>query len=557
MLGSKFIAKFFESYDVTHIFFVPVILPYTLAEIDKNTNIKRIMSHSEKSAVYMADGYARASKKPGVCMAQKVGAANIAAGLKDPFLACSPVVAITGGPNTNSRNRNTYQEIDDFAMFKSVTKSSVQIGDPEQMPESLRQAFRASTSGKPGPSHIEIAGAAGEEIELAEINKNLIIEKEFTKLPAYRITPEKKLIEKVAYILEKAKFPIIIAGGGLRASGASKELVELSESLNIPVATSLNGKDTITGNNDLNVGVPGLYSSTSANKAVLESDLVFFIGSQTGSQLTLNWDIPKKDTRVIQLDIDPQEIGKHYPVEIGLVGDAKATLKILLELINKNSSKNRKNWIEKIKKFKFEWEQEIQSSMLSKNIPIRPEKVCKELSKMLPDNTLLVSDTGHSGIWSGTMIDLNSPQQEFIRAAGSLGWGFPAALGAKAALPKRPVLAFIGDGGFWYHLSEIETAVRWNLNAVILVNNNSSLNQEIGVNTRAYGGKLEKNHGDLWKFTEVNFKNVAESLGAKGIRLENPNDLPAAFDEAFNSNKLCILDVVTDQYAFPPKPWTS
>ena len=192
MKGSKFISKFFESYDVTHLFFVPVILPYTFAEIDKNTNIKRIMTHSEKSAVYMADGYARASKKPGVCMAQKVGAANIAAGLKDPFLACSPVISITGGPNTNSKNKNTYQEIDDFAMFKSVTKSSVQIGDPEQMPESLRQAFRASTSGKPGPSHIEIAGAAGEEIELAEINNNLIIEKEFTKLPAYRITPEKK-----------------------------------------------------------------------------------------------------------------------------------------------------------------------------------------------------------------------------------------------------------------------------------------------------------------------------------------------------------------------------
>ena len=556
MNGSRFISNFFKAYDVSHLFFIPVILPKSLAEIDKNTNIKRVMTHSEKAAAYMADGYARASGKPGICMAQKVGAANIAAGLKDAFLACSPVIAITGGPSLGSRNRNTYQEIDDLSMFKSVTKSSIRIDDVSQMAESLRQAFRVSTTGKPGPSHIEIPGQTGEEIEDNDINEDLIIEKEFTKFPAYRMTPVETIIEKAASKLADAKKPIIVAGGGTRSSGAGKELIAFAEKYSIPVATSLNGKDVFPGSHKLAVGIPGLYSNTSANKAILASDLIFFIGSQTGSQLTLDWKIPKTGTKIIQLDIDPSEIGKHYPVEVGMVGDARTTLEILNQKMKMVNSLSKDSWLNEISKFNSDWKKEIADHSISENVPIRPERLCKEITNMMPDNSIVVSDTGHSGIWSGTMIDLNGNSQDYLRAAGSLGWGLPATIGAKAACPERPVIGFTGDGGFWYHMSEIETAVRWNINAVIVVNNNSSLNQEIGVNARAYGGKLTHNHGDLWKFTEVNFKNVAESMGAKGLRVENPKNLSLAFEEALSSNQTCIIDVVTDQLAFPPKPWT-
>lgn len=543
-----------EAYEVSHIFFIPVILPHALAEIDKNTSIKRIMPHSEKSAVYMADGYARASKKPGICMAQKVGAANIAAALKDPFLACSPVIAITGGPETNSVNRNTYQEIDDLSMFKSVTKSSVRINDISQLGESLRNAFRVSTTGKPGPSHIEIPGQLGEGIDYEDTSESLIVEKEFTKVPAFRMLPEISLIEKLAQAISKAKKPIIIAGGGVKLSGAEKELLMLAEKSSIPVTTSLNGKDVFPRDHQLSAGIPGLYSNTSANKAVLASDLVIFIGSQTGSQLTLDWKIPQRGAKVAQIDIDPEQLGKHYPLEVGVPGDIKSVLEILISKLD--ITKNGNGWINEISKFKAEWNEKVDDMMASNNIPIRPERLCKEISKILPSDSILVSDTGHSGIWSGTMIDFKDSSQQFIRAAGSLGWGLPATLGAKAACPDRPVIGFTGDGGFWYHLSEIETAIRWNLNAVIVVNNNNSLNQEIGVNTKAYGGKLTNNHSDLWKFTEVNFKDVAESLGAKGIRVEKPGQLSSALQEGFNSDKLCVIDVVTDQYAFPPTPFS-
>ena len=555
MKGSTFVSNFMEAYDVSHIFFIPVILPHALAEIDKNTNIKRIMPHSEKSAVYMADGYARASRKPGICMAQKVGAANTAAALKDPFLACSPVIAITGGPYTETRNRNTYQEIDDLAMFKSVTKSSVRINDPRQLPETLRQAFRVSTTGKPGPSHIEIPGQLGEGIDMGEIEENLIVEKESINFPALRPIPETKSIEKIIIKILESERPIIIAGGGVKTSGAQNELLELSEKLSIPVATSLNGKDVYPGNHRLNVGIPGLYSNTSANKSVLSSDLVIFIGSQTSSQLTLDWQVPRAESKIIQIDIDPEEIGKHYPVEASAVGDAKVTLNLINKKVNQINLSDRSDWISKIDEFKKVSKNEVEMMMISEDSPIRPERLCKDISTLFPENSILVSDTGHSGIWSGTMVDFNNSSQQYIRAAGSLGWGFPASLGAKAANPDNTVICFTGDGGFWYHLSEIETAVRWNLNSITIVNNNSSLNQEIGVNERAYGGKLTHNHGDLWKFKETNFKNVAESLGAKGIRVENPNEISSAIQEAVESNKPCVIDVVTDIYALPPKPW--
>ena len=446
MKGSTFVSNFMEAYEVSHIFFIPVILPHALAEIDKNTNIKRIMPHSEKSAVYMADGYARASRKPGICMAQKVGAANIAAALKDPFLACSPVIAITGGPYTETRNRNTYQEIDDLAMFKSVTKSSVRINDPRQLPETLRQAFRISTTGKPGPSHIEIPGQLGEGIDMGEIKENLIVEKEYINVPALRPIPETKSIEKIIIKILESKRPIIIAGGGIKTSGAQNELLELSEKLSIPVATSLNGKDVYPGNHKLNVGIPGLYSNTSANKSVLSSDLVIFIGSQTDSQLTLDWQVPRAESKVIQIDIDPEEIGKHYPVEASAVGDAKVTLNLINNKVKQVNLSDRSDWISKIDEFKKDSKNEVEMMMISEDSPIRPERLCKDISTLFPENSILVSDTGHSGIWSGTMVDFNNSSQQYIRAAGSLGWGFPASLGAKAANPDNTVICFTGDG---------------------------------------------------------------------------------------------------------------
>jgi acetolactate synthase-1/2/3 large subunit len=552
MTGAQFLAECLEGYGVTHVFLVPSILVHTLYQMEKRTNIKRIVTHGEKSAVYMADGYARASGRPGVCMAQTVGAANLAAGLRDPYLACIPIVAFTGGPYPSTRNRVTYQQIEDFPLFKPLTKFSAHVDDINRLPDLVRQAFRSATTGKPGPVHLEFEGHLGEVLEAQEGDLELIVEERFASVPPFRPAPDAAAVKEVARLLAEAKRPIIVAGGGVRASGAAKELVELAQKLSIPVATSLNAKDIIPGDHPLSVGVVGLYSRKSANRAVLEADMVFFVGSQTGSQVTFSWKVPPMGTPIIQLDIEPQELGRHYPNRASLQADAMIGLQRLIEVADRERASSRKAWVERSQALVQEWREEFSDLMNSDAEPIRPERLCRDLSDLLPPDTLLLSDTGHSGMWTGGMIDLKKPGQGFIRAAGSLGWGLPASLGARCALPDRPILLFTGDGGLWYHLSEIETALRWGLNVVVLVNDNHSLNQGIGPNRQAYGGELDGNHGDLWQFQDLNLAKVAGSMGAHGIRVEKPGELPGALEKAFSAEKLTVIDVVTDIEAMAP-----
>jgi len=551
LTGAQFIADSLEAYGVTHVFFVPAVLNHTLAQLDLRTDIKRILTHGEKSAAYMADGYARVSGRPGVCFAQCVGAANLAAALRDAYLACSPMVVLTGGPDDNTRHRHTYQQIDDFPLFEPLTKYNARVDDVTRLPDVLRQAFRAATTGAPGPVHIELAGHQA-ELEREEGELSVVPERQFGLVPPARPLADTGTVAEVARQLEQATRPVIVAGGGTRISGAGAELLELAERLAIPVATSLNAKDVIPGSHPLNVGVPGLYCRKSANRIVLEADLVFFVGSHTGSQVTFNWQVPPRKTPVIQLDIDPEELGRHYPNRASLLGDAKAVLRQLVDAADASTAASRRPWVERAQALVGEWREEYAPLMNSDAVPIRPERVCKELSELMPPDTLLVSETGHSGMWTGGMIDLDKPGQGFIRAAGSLGWGLPAALGAKLALPDRPVLLFSGDGGFWYHLSELETAVRWNINAVLLINNNRSLNQELDIYTDAYGGELREKHAELWHFSDINFAEVAQAMGADGIRVNKPSELAGALDKAFSTKKPCVVDVATEMTAIAP-----
>jgi len=279
---------------------------------------------------------------------------------------------------------------------------------------------------------------------------------------------------------------------------------------------------------------------------------VFFVGSQTGSQVTHSWRVPPAGTPSIQLDIDPEELGRNYPNRVSLFGDAKLTLELLLEsAIPAYEAEAREAWVARAQGFVAEWRDAIADAQASDETPIRPERICGELNKLLPDDALLVSDTGHAGMWTGGMIDLKSGAG-YIRTAGSLGWGFPASLGAQLALPERPVVLFTGDGGFYYHLSELETAVRWKIPLITIVNNNRSLNQEVEVYEEAYGGELRGKHHELWHFREIDFARAAEAFGATGLRVANPADLPLAIEQAFNERRPTVIDVVTDITAMAP-----
>jgi acetolactate synthase-1/2/3 large subunit len=552
MTGAEYLARTLEAYGVGSVFLVPTILTRSLYEMEQKTDIKRIVTHGEASAVYMADGYARVTGRPGVAMAQTVGAANLAAALRDPYLGCSPVLAFTGGPFPWSRGRHTYQEIEDFPFFKPVTKWSAQIFEPDRLPDQLAHAFRMSCVGKPGPAHLEFAGHMGQIVEDAELDAEIPAADPF-ETPLHRIEPEPEAVERAARLLRAAKRPVIVAGGGVRRSGAGSVLIELADRIGAPIATSLNGKDTVPGDHPLNVGVPGLYSRASANHVLLEADLVMYVGSQTGSQLTLSWQVPAPDTSVIHLDIEPAELGRHFANTVPLLADARLGLARLLVALADADPGDRAAWVERAQELGRRWREAVRPQTESEQLPMRPERLCGELTALLPDDALLVSDTGHSGMWTGGFVDLQRPGQGYIRAAGSLGWGLPAAIGAKLGAPQRPVVLFTGDGGLWYHIAEIETAVRWQIPVVILVNDNRSLNQEIGSYTPVYGGELHGKHAELWHFEDVNLAGVAESMGAKGIRVDKPGELAGAMEQALESSGPVLVDVVTDMEVIAPK----
>jgi acetolactate synthase I/II/III large subunit len=552
MTGSRFFAETMHAYEVTHIFFVPTMLLPAMAEME-DMNIRRVVTHGEKAAAYMADGYARASRKPGICMAQNIGAANLAAGLRDAYMACSPVIAITGGPDSESRYRHSYQEIEDFSMFDPVTKFNARVDKLGRLPDLLRQAFREATSGAPRPVHLEMKGSHGQVIE-EEGNFELIVEARHKQYPAFRPGPETDRIGETVTALSRAERPVIVAGGGVAASQAASEVVELAELLSIPVATSLNGKGAIADNHPLALGVIGTYSRACANRAVAEADLVFFIGSHTGSQVTNNWKIPRPGTAVIQLDISAADLGRNYPNTVALLGDAKVTLRKLIEAAK--PMEPRTGWVRRTQQLVADWGAEVAPLRDSDAAPIRPERLCKEITEFLPPNAVVVSDTGHSGIWSGTMIELNKPGQRYIRCAGSLGWAFPGSLGVKCALPGTPVLCFTGDGGLYYHLAELETAVRYGINAVIVVNDNRSLNQETRLFDAAYGGQQRGRAREMWVFEDVNLAKVAEAMGCFSVRVERPNELRSALEQGFAANRPAVIDVASDIKALAARGWS-
>ncbi len=551
MSGAQVLAQMLQGYGVSHVFMVPAVLRRTFAEMERRTAIKRIHVHGEKAAAYMADGYARASGRPGVCMAQVVGALNLAAGLRDAWLAHSPVIAFTGGREAKNKFRGVYQEVDDVPAFEPVTKWNATVDAVERFPDMVRQAFRTAVSGAPGPVHLQFRGNEG-QIDQDEADMEPFCEPLFAQVPPFRPEPDAASIRDALALLQQAEKPVIVAGGGVRASGARRELVALAEKLQIPVATTLNGKDSISGGHPLSVGVVGTYSRESANRAVAAADLVCFVGSEAGGMTTHFWAVPKPGVAAIQVDIDPEALGRNYPLKAAVNGDAKAALARMLADADASSAARREPWLATVRGLCDEYHAKYRALLESDAVPIRPERLCAELSRHLPGDAIVVVDTGHAGMWMGGMYDLASADQDYLRSAGHLGWAFPAGLGAKCARPERSVVTFTGDAGLWYHIAEIETAVRWGVNAVTVVNNNASGNQSKRGFDRAYGGEQTQKARELWTFNPMNFARLAEDMGALGLRVEKAADFAPALARALEAKRPAVIDVVTDMEALAP-----
>jgi len=554
MTGSRCFAEMLKGYGVTHVFFVPTILMDALAEMD-SLGVQKILTHGEKAAAYMADGYARASGKPGVCLAQQIGASNLAAGLRDGRMAGSPMIAITGGPATAGRYRHAYQEVEDLTQFDAVTKLNLQLDDLARFPDLVRHLFRTATSGAPGPVHLRLRGSHGQGVE-SEADLQPLVEPQFSRVPAFRPGPEPQRVRDAVALLASAQKPVIVAGGGVVVSQAQAELIELAEKLQIPVATSLTAKGAILDTHPLAAGVAGIYSRACANRAVAEADLVFFVGSHAGGQVTANWRVPAVGTQVIQLDIDAEQLGRNYPNMVPVLGDAKVTLRQMCDAAQRKPPESAKAWTGRVRALVAEWRAAAEPMLASDALPMRPERICREIAQALPADGVIVSDTGHAGMWSGQMIDLTRPGQRYIRCEGSLGWGLPGAMGVKCALPERPVVCFTGDGGLYYHLPELETAARHRINLVVVINDNGSLNQEIPLVKAAYKEKRDERSGEMWRFQkDADLAKVAQALGCAAFRVETPGQLKELLPKAFAMGKPVVLDCLSDEQALAPTAW--
>jgi acetolactate synthase-1/2/3 large subunit len=552
--GARIVADMLDGYGVTHVFLVPAILRRTLAELElHHPHIERVVTHGEKAAAYMADGYARVSGRPGVAAAQVVGALNLAAGLREPFLAGSPVIALTGGRLPATKFRQVYQEIDDLPAFGPVTKFNATIDDAGRFPDMLRHAFRIATTGAPGPVHLQVQGNEG-QLDTAETDAEPIVEPGFARVPPVRPAPDDDSVAAALRLLAAAARPVIVAGGGVRLSGAAAELVALAEALRIPVATSANGKDTIPGTHPLSVGVAGTYSRECANQVVARADLVCFIGTGTGSMTTHFWAVPPIGTPAIQIDIEASHLGRNYPLRAAVAADAKAALTRMLALAPEHGQPDRAAWLAEVDRLEADWRERYREVLTSDAVPIRPERIGAELTAGLPGDAVLVVDTGHAGMWMAQFHDITTPDQSYLRSAGHLGWAFSAGVGAKCAAPDRPVVVFTGDAGLYYHLGEIETAVRRRVNLITVVNNNHGGNQSKRGFDRAYGGQATDQSRELWTYRDVDFARIAGEMGALGIRVDRPGDLAKALDQALSADRPVVVDVHTDIGVVAPLP---
>lgn len=549
MTGSAWLAASLAASGQTHVFFVDAVLRRTLLAL-RQAGVAPVLAHTEKAAVYMADGYARVSGRPGVVAAQSVGAANLAAGLQDAYLHKAPIVALTGRKVPAHQHRNAYQEVQHGPLFAPVAKHSADVATASDLPRALRQAVSLSVSTPPRPVHLDLFGLQAEVIETGTVAAPVADLSAF-RTPLHRPQPDPAAIAAAAKALLAAKKVVIIAGEAAALSGCGDELIALGEVLAAPIGTALGARNVISTRHALQIGVVGAYAAPPANRIVHEADLVLFVGADGGDMLTNYWRTPKGGTPVVQIDPDPAEFDRSYPAMVAVLADPRAALRALAAAIG-NAPRDR-GFLAEAQSRMAEWRAEWAPRLTSDAALIDPARLAAAITETLPKDCILVADTGYSGIWTGNLVDLE-PGQTYLRAAGSLGWSFPAALGAKCAAPDRKVVCWTGDGAFYYHLAELETARRRGIAVTVVVNNNSGFGQGWPNLLRQAGNKVEAAE-ELLRFGPTDFTAVARSFGVTGIRVEKPGDIAPALREAMASKHTVVVDVVTDIESRAPAPW--
>jgi len=519
----------------------------------ESIGIRQILTRSEATAVYMADAYARLRGRPTfVYGAYGPGAANVAGAMAEPFWSGSPVVAMTSAMRRSERTRKEYQELDQPSLFASVTKWGVEASVPTQVPRLVREAARHAISGAPGPVYLGIPGDLF-EMDIADYHEP-VVPAHAMEMPLARPTVSAAEAEAVVRALSGAVRPIILAGNGIHQSGAHDALRKLAEALAIPVVTSSAGKGSIAETHDLALGSVGRYSRNYANAALRDADVILAIGTQLGGLVTDSYKLIGPDAQLIHVSVDPDVVGLNFPTSIGLVADARAFLEALLDACDRSEvlpSAASAAYVEALSQERSAW-RERRAGLAARDGndggPMRPEAIMAEVGARMANDAVLVADTGYSAAWAGALAEVKTAGRQFLRADGSLGWAFPASMGAQLAAPDKQVICVTGDGGFGYHIGDIETALRLRLPVIVIVLNNQTLAFERHVQDLLYGKVVN----EVNDFLDVDYGLVARSFGAQGVRVSNLAEFSRAFALGLERRGPTIIDAVIDRDAIAP-----
>lgn len=502
-------------------------------------DIRFITARHEGAAAHMADAYGRVTGKPGVAIATTgPGATNLLTGVGGAFRDSSPVIVVTCNNRRRHIGTDDNQDAEHVSLFRQFTKHSRFVPDPEAVPHATREAFRVALTGNHGPVHLDFARDAIENGAL-----------DFDPQPPQAYRPmrppcaDPRSIEEALDALLDAKRPVIWAGRGAMLARAGDVILEFARTLRIPVVTTYNGIGSVPGNDPMVFG-PRSRNGTRLTKAILEStDCVVAIGNSMNAPSTSRWtmQLPKK---LVQIDVDPTAIGRHYPVSVAVLGDARDAIGRMATLLSSRedpAATARSGFLNEAQKWRSSWQREMHPADHAKTVPIKPQWLMHEAARLIDARTTVIADAGNPGIWTHLLPTTRSGGYLKPVGFGNMGFGLPAAIATKLARPEDRIIAFIGDGSLGMSLAEIETAVREKTPVAIVV-----------MNDMAYGNiKQEELHyfGQRYigvDFTDVNYAGLACVMGAEGERVSQPGDVAPALERALSASRPYLVDVLID-----------
>lgn len=553
--GGEVIVEMLRRFDVDMMFGLPGEQTHIHDAIFRRNDLRHILVRHEQAAAKMADSHARATGKVGVCDATVgPGATNLIAGIAESFLSGIPVIALVSDVRADWRGRDCFQEIDQVNVFRPITKAVFSVDHVERIPEFIRRAFQIATTGRPGPVLLSFPMTTLRATH-AFSEADLRVDPRYARYPANRPVPPQDEVDAAIDMLLAADRPIIFAGGGVMASGAMDEVRALAELLDMPVTTSYMGKGSLPENHPLALGPYGVLGRAAANEYILKADFGLALGTRFNNVVTAAWQIPAKATKLVQVDIEPTQIGRNYPVEMALAGDLRSVLRMMLGKL-RNDPRVTKKQVQRdaVSALTAKWRQEkgIESDLARDETtkPVHPIQVIRAMRDAMGDDDVLVCDSGFNQIWGGQCFEVRSSGRCYLgpRGFGVMGYATPAAISRALTTPDQNVVCLTGDGGFAMVIQDLETATRSGANLTIVIMNNSNM-QFIRDNQRLF---FEGRYIST-EFSELDYAEIARGFGWHGIRVDVSGELDAAFAEAKASLKPTVIDVRIDDDAIPER----